>query len=327
MKDKKISVGFSGSSEDLKKILEASEDLFSVYTGGLSGKIAGGRPDYLSSLDELKRNSELAHSYGVNYEIALNAPCGLESKENKQWWASIIEYFKEIESCGVDYIIASHPFIMQAVKENTNMKIVTSTICEITTARSAMYYESMGSDVIIPSMNANYDMEALEQMKNCLKKASLRIMVNEHCLGDCPWRRFHHNHYAHHNEELEYHINCKSLFYKNPYLMLTNNYIRPEDIHRYEAITKEFKIVGRLKPINELVNIIQAYSKEEYRGNSVKLTDLGLAEHFNIPNEQLSDLFDKKIHCNKICKDCGYCIELYEAITKNSGMKSIGNSF
>lgn len=318
MKGKKISVGFSGSSEDLEKILDSSEELYSVYTGGLAGKIAGGRPDYLNALDVLEKNGKLAHARGVKYEIALNAPCGLESKENKPWWEDIISYLKELEACGVDYIIASHPFIMQAVKENTGMQVVASTICEVTTARSAMYYESIGADVIIPSMNANYDMESLERMRDSLQHASLRIMVNEHCLGDCPWRRFHHNHYAHHNEEFEYHVNCKSLFYKNPYLMLTNNYIRPEDIHRYEKITNEFKIAGRLKPIDELVKIIQAYSKEEFSGNSVELTDSGLANHFNIPNEQLQGLFDKKIHCNKICKDCGYCIRLWESIKRSA---------
>lgn len=314
MKDKKISVGYSGSTEDLERILNSSEYLYSVYTGGLAGKIAGGRPDYLKSLDVLEKNSAMAHSHGVKYEIALNAPCGLETKENKQWWDDIKSYLKELEACGVDYVIASHPFIMQAVKENTNMMIVASTICEITTARSAIYYETIGADIIIPSMNVNYNMEALEQMKGSLNKATLRIMVNEHCLGDCPWRRFHHNHYAHHNEELEYHMNCKSLFYKNPYLLLTNNYIRPEDIHRYEKITNEFKIVGRLKPTDDLIEIIQAYSKEQYEGNSLKLLDLGLSKHFCIPNGQLEGLFHKKMHCNKICSECGYCTELYESI-------------
>lgn len=318
MKGKKISVGFSGSTEDLEKILNLSEELSSVYTGGLAGKIAGGRPDYLKSLDTIEKNGKLAHAREVKYEIALNAPCGLESKENKSWWEDIIRYLKELEMCGVDYIIASHPFIMQAVKENTDMKVVASTICEAATVRSAMYYESIGADVIIPSMNINYNIEVLEQMRDSLEHASLRIMVNEHCLGDCPWRRFHHNHYAHHNEEFEYHVNCKSMFYKNPYLILTNNYIRPEDIHRYETITNEFKIVGRLKPIDTLVRIIQAYSKEEFKGNSVELTDLGLAKYFSIPNDQLDGLFDKKIRCNKVCKNCGFCMELWDLITKSA---------
>lgn len=314
MEKKEISVGYSGKSEDLDLLLSSCHQLFSVYSGGLAGKIAGGRPLYLNNLDSLASNCEKAHKKGVKYEIALNAPCGLESRTNKEWWEDICNYLKELEQCGVDYIIASHPFIMQTVKDSTNMKVVASTICEIMTARSAVYYEKIGADVIIPSMNANFNLKALEEMKSALTSAKLRIMVNEHCLGDCPWRRFHHNHYAHHNEEFEYHVNCKTTFYKNPQLLLTNNYIRPEDIQNYEKITSQFKIVGRLNPIQDLIEIIQAYEKESYDGNCVKLFDLSLMNQFNIPNKMLDGLFERKVTCNKICDQCGQCLKLWNEI-------------
>ena len=311
--NKKISVGYSGSEEDMDKLLASSDCLYSIYTGGLAGKIAGGRPHYLKSLDTLAQKCEKAHKIGVKYEIALNAPCGLELKSNKEWWDDIKRYLRELEDCGVDYIIASHPFIMQSVKENTDMKVVASTICEIMTPRAAEYYESLGADVIIPSMNVNFDLETLEVMGNNLKNATLRIMVNEHCLGDCPWRRFHHNHYSHHNEEFEYHVNCKTQFLNNPYLLLTNNFIRPEDLKRYEKITCEFKIVGRLTPIDDLIEIVKAYTNESYDGNSVKLFDLGLSKHFYISNASLDQLFEKKAACDKLCHSCRYCMNLWES--------------
>lgn len=314
MKKKEISVGYSGKAQDLDLLLDSCKDLYSVYTGGLAGKIAGGRPLYLDSLDTLADNCAKAHKKGVSYEIALNAPCGLESKSNTEWWEKIRSYIRELEQCGVDYIIASHPFIMQTVKEHTNMKVVASTICEIMTGRSASYYEKIGADIIIPSMNVNYNMKALEEIKESLDHAILRIMVNEHCLGDCPWRRFHHNHYSHHNEEFEYHVNCKTMFYKNPYLLLTNNYIRPEDIHNYEKLTHQFKVVGRLNPINDLIEIIQAYENESYDGNCVKLFDLSLEKQFNVPNKMLEGLFERKIKCNKLCDKCGNCNRLWNEI-------------
>lgn len=305
-----FSVGYNGRLEDLKRIVAASDKIGYVYTGGLAGKIAGGRPQYLKSMDALAEQVDFAHKNGIKFEIALNSPCGFESKSNKKWWDEIKKYIKDLESNGIDSITVSHPFLMQIVKENTNMILNVSTICEISTVRSALYYEQLGADVITPSMNVNYDLETLELMSKKLKKAKLKIMVNEHCLGDCPWRRFHHNHYAHSNVEFDYHYHCKSLFLQYPYLLLTNNSIRPEDIDRYFEITESFKIVGRLVPIDDLIMRIKAYSRRYYKGNYVALFDTGLSRIFSIPNEELDDLFSHKVKCNKICEECGYCIEL-----------------
>ncbi len=310
----RLSVGYNAGPGDLQWLLNASDCLYSVYTGGLAGRIAGGRPQYLSELDTLKENVKMAHEKGVKYEIALNAPCGLEPKSNTVWWKDISDYLKLLEACGVDYIIASHPFLMKQVKEKTHMKVVASTICEITTVRSALYYEEIGADVIIPGMNVNYDLKMLESMRSKLKNAGLRIMVNEHCLGDCPWRRFHHNHYAHSNEERDYHINCKTLFFTKPYLFLTNNFIRPEDIKNYLDITHDFKIVGRLVPLPDLLLRVKAYSEGTYDGNSIELVDSDLAKFFSISNRKLSGLFEKKSQCDRLCDDCRYCIDLCDRI-------------
>ena len=305
-----LSVGYTANIENLKRILDCSENIASVYTGGLAGKISGGRPDYLQELDTLRKCVGLSHDRGVLCEIALNAPCGLQPKSNTGWWDGIREYLSELEDCGVDYVIASHPFLMKLVKEKTGMKLVASTICEIATARAAAYYEDIGADIIIPSMNVNYEMEALRRMKSNLKRAKIRIMLNEHCLGDCPWRRFHHNHYSHSNEELDYHFNCKTQFLTKPYLLLTNNAIRPEDLINYFDITHDFKIVGRMVPIEDLLSRIKAYSRGQYDGNYVSLFDSSLSRHFNIPNDALDGLYAHKINCSKLCEDCGYCMEL-----------------
>lgn len=310
MEDIRLSVGYSAGPDDLERLLDASDCLHSVYTGGLAGRIAGGRPQYLSELDTLKESVKLAHEKGVKYEIALNAPCGLEPKSNTAWWQDIRDYLKQLEACGVDDIIASHPFLMKLVKETTGMKVVASTICEINTVRSALYYEEIGADVIIPGMNANYDLKTLEGMRSKLKNAALRIMVNEHCLGDCPWRRFHHNHYAHSNEERDYHFQCKTRFFTKPYLFLTNSFIRPEDLGNYLHITRDFKIVGRLVPLPDLLARVKAYSEGAYEGNSIELVDSGLAKHFYIPNLELDGLFAKKKQCGRLCDDCRYCIDL-----------------
>lgn len=311
-----FTVGFSGNTYDLEQLLDASKKINSVYTGGLKNMISGGRPQYISSMKEIEDFVSVAHRYHVNFEIAINAPCGIEDTTNKKWWNEIRDYLKELELLGVTGIIASHPFIISAVKALTHLKVIASTICEIQSCRSALYYEDIGADVIIPSMNCNYNLQLLNEMKNCLKKSSLRLMVNEHCLGDCPWRRFHHSHYAHSNYELDYHIKCKKTYWDNPYLLLTNSVIRPEDLIHYEGIINNFKIVGRQIPIESLTKIVKAYDKNYYDGNYVDLFDIKIAPHFYISNQELNNLFTYKSSCHVHCHKCSLCKELYEN-TKN----------
>ncbi len=311
-----LSVGYNGSIEDLKRILDSSDKVKSVYTGGASDIIRGGRPQYVESLRILEDQLRLAKRREILFEIALNAPCGFRDFSDKRWWQRLKEYVKELEDMGIDGIIVSHPFLMDLIKSYTQLKITVSTICEIMSARSALFYEELGADVIIPSMNLNMNIAELKLMKRSLKTAHIRLIVNEHCLGDCPWRRFHHAHYSHSDVEIDYHVHCKKTYLNSPYLLLTNNVIRPEDLCFYEHITNDFKIVGRLVPINDLIKRIKAYEAQYFDGNYVELFDTRLSSIFNIPNRALDGLIEKKIHCNKVCKECDFCKELYDSIEK-----------
>jgi peptidase U32 len=306
-----FSIGFNGSLSDLEQILQTNAAIESLYSGGLHGIIAGGRPQYADSINKIKQCIDLAHENNILYEIALNSPCGLHEHSDTDWWNSILDYLKLLEDCGTDRIIASHPFIIDIVKSKTKMQVVASTICEINEGRMAEYYENIGADIIIPSMNINFKLNKLAEIKSMLKHAKIRIMLNEHCLGDCPWRRFHHSHYAHSNQEYDYHINCKKLFMKAPYLILTNNCIRPEDINQYQNITDNFKIVGRLVDIKKLCKRIVAYEEQSFDENYVDLCDEGLANVSYIANKKLTDLFIHKSTCQFDCKKCGYCEKLY----------------
>lgn len=309
-----FSIGFNGNKRDLDRILSTGAQIESVYSGGLVNMIAGGRSQYADSIEQLTEVISFAKKEGVKYEIALNSSCGLHQKSDSQWWEKISDYVKALEYSGVDRIIASHPFIISLIKAKTSMEIVASTICEITEPRMAAYYEDLGADIIIPSMNVNYNLDKLNKIKRILKKARLRIMLNEHCLGDCPWRRFHHSSYAHGNYEFDYHVNCKKKFLQNHYLVLTNNCIRPEDMHNYFNITNNFKIVGRLVDIDLLIDRILAYQNQSYTGNYVNLSDENLSKVIYIPNKVLKNLFEHKSRCDFICDECEYCKELCMAM-------------
>lgn len=317
--DTRFCVGYSGKFDDLKQIIDASSKVTSVYTGGLTGRIAGGRPSYMDTFDELTRQVQFAHLKNVEVELALNAPGGVPDGTDTTWWGNLTRYLADLEKTGVDSLIVSHPLIMAQVKSKTKLKLSVSTVCEITTARSALYYENMGADTIIPSMNANLDLDALRLMKKSLKHAKLRIMINERCLGDCPWRTAHffQNSERDTNQKYtydQYYLNCHRMFYENPWMLLSNNAIRPEDLRFYEDIISDFKIVGRLAPIEDTLTRIKAYSEASFNGNFVQLLISQFKKVINIPNKSLEGLIEKKFTCDKVCDACHHCKNLFERI-------------
>jgi collagenase-like PrtC family protease len=312
-------VGYNGRRSGLERLLGFRSRIRSVYTGGLKSMIRGGRSQYIEDLDQLACQIRLAREQGISFELALNAPCGIPSISETVWWKKFRSHVGDLESLGVDGLVLSHPFLIETVKNHSNLRVTVSTICEIATVRSALYYESMGADNIVPSVNLNMRPKLLARIKDALKHAALTLMLNEHCLPDCPWRRFHYNHLAHADTFEEYHIHCKKLFLKKPYLSIANNVIRPEDLHRYLGITDRFKVVGRNVPTDDLLERVAAYAEGSYDGNYLSLSDdRQLSRWFHVPNKALDGLWERKTTCPQECESCGYCIGMAERLMKTT---------
>lgn len=314
----KLDVGYRGLLNDLKRILDY-ETVKSVYTGGIKNIIAGGRGQYVNSLNDLEKQASYAHSKNVRVNLALNAPCNVPCKSDGNWWTTVRTYFKDIESVGVDGVIISHPFLMELVKDHTDMQLIVSTICDVRNGRVALYYENIGADVLVPSMNVNWDFNALGSIKESCKKMKLRIMVNEPCLPDCPWRSFHYSHMSHGISNggfsnRDYLSKCFRAYFDRPELFLMNSVIRPEDIYLFNDFTFEFKIVSRLCIIDKTLKMIEAYSGGKYSGNLLDLLDLDFGDKIFIDNSKLDGLANFKSKCFQNCYKCRKCTDLYEEI-------------
>ena len=316
----KLSVGFNGNLDLLEKMYEDKENkIGTLYTGGYLKEVTSGRYQHSESERELEKIVKAVHDKNSRLAVTLNSPCNVPPLSEKQWWENVKKYLKHLESIGVDTAIIAHPFIMSLAKENTNLSIAASIICDINTPRGALYYEDMGADVIVPSSSINYDLDQLKKIKLNLKRAKLSLLVNEACLGNCPWRRFHQNSLSHADRngyDLDYAMSCTNLYEKKPYMMLTNNVVRPEDLKEYEGISDMFKLVGRTTDEETLLKMIHAYSTESYHGNLVEIVDKEFSEFINLPNDQLNSLFEQKANCIKNCQNCSKCKTLYRKLTK-----------
>lgn len=316
-------VGYKGNLDHLVRILDVSDKVGSVYTSGLGGFIGAGRPQFLESMREIEVQARRAHARGVQFEVALNGSTGFRDRWDTKWWGTLAGYLRDLATAGVDAVVVSHPLLIELAREHTDLRVVVSTICEVATARAARHYERLGGHVIVPSMNVNMNLKELRLMKETLTTATLRIMLNERCMDECPWRRAHFDQNSSVTQNTNrmdyYYMNCMRLYLRQPYLLLANNTIRPEDLHHYKSITSRFKILGRVGTLEDLLVRIKAYSEERFDGNYVRLIISEFTDQINIPNRALDGLIERKWECGRICESCRHCIELAESIVGHGG--------
>ena len=187
----------------------------------------------------------------------------------------------------------------------------------------------MGADIIIPDTNVNRDLEMLSEMKRSTG-AEIKLMLNQGCLYECPFERFHAVYVSHKSVEASgapdsaevlkvFFQNCSRMVDENRGYVFQSPWIRPEDMREYERITSGFKIVGRSNP--KWVTISQSYMQESWDGNLFELMDASIrffaAKHSAyIDNKHLGkyDFFNTVTACGHKCRSCTYCAELAEKL-------------
>jgi len=309
----RFTVGTTGELADLERLLDASERIAGVYTGPPMGCLGGGRRQHAASWWALGTFAARAHARGVRVEIAFNAP-DVPTRDHRSWWTTAEDDLRALEGAGVDGVIVAHPFLLEAARAVSGLTVAVSTIAEVKSARMAGWWASLGADRIVLSAEMNKDPEAIRRTRRSLPASvALTLMANEHCLGGCPWRPGHYLCTAKSDRELDYHMKCKGSFAIEPWRVLANNTVRPEDIHLYTGLVDEVKILGRAAPIDLVIERVRAYDSGVYEDNYVRLIDHRLAEHIQVPNAALEGLLEHQWRCGFTCHNCSYCANRYAA--------------
>ncbi len=305
-----FTVGYSGHRADLVQLVEVTERLRGVYTGPPPGALGGGRRQRVAGLRDLAGQAAFARDRGLRFEVTLNGP-DVASGDDGDWWRSVEADMVALEQAGVSGLILSHPLLLSLAKERTGLAVTVSTIAEVASVREARWWVARGADALVPSVEVNKRPEVLGRLRKHLPALRLTLMVNEHCLGGCPWRAGHYLCTAKGGRELDYHLQCKTEFRREPWMVLANNAIRPEDVNRYAGLVDELKVLGRTDPIDVLVARLRAYDEGRWAGNYVALLDPNLARYVQVPNEALDELLPQQWACDFTCQACRFCERLY----------------
>jgi collagenase-like PrtC family protease len=164
--------------------------------------------------------------------------------------------------------------------------------------------------------------------------AQIKLMVNEGCLFRCPFRKFHFNYISHKSRKPEmkqgvkaednvFSLNCLQLSKSDLSQILKSCWIRPEDLGKYEQVTRYFKIVGRTSSKSMLLRSIEAYMQESWNGDLLELMagnlySLGMSHLMHVDNKSLDEagFFQKITSCDKECSECDYCSTLIGNLVK-----------
>lgn len=320
----KIYAPHIGHLEGLEDLLENTKDIYGVYMAGTPDYVGTGRTNLSApGLEEISEQTEYAHEKGVKMEIVLNSSCMGGLHLTPEGYNKINWYFEQLNNIGIDSITVAEPYFVEMLAKDFDMEVVVSVLSFVDSPQKAEFYEELGADTIVIDPVVNRDFPKLEAIKDSTS-CGLKLLVNEGCLYQCPFRYAHFNFFSHANGpgpklsvlDDYYYYKCLSLRINDPQQLIKSPWIRPEDLKEYKHITDTFKIGGRTHFVNWILNNVQAYSNESYDGNLMDLLDCpkDIRDLFHIPNKELDGAISQWKQCGKVCVKCGYCKRLTEKI-------------
>ena len=164
--------------------------------------------------------------------------------------------------------------------------------------------------------------EISRQCHRSFPGVKLTLLANEGCLDRCPFKLTHDAQIAFANTGLianETHatnleLGCIRELTAHPAELFKSPFIRPEDLHHYKGMVEVIKLCGRTLGPAFLQRVVRAYADRQYEGNLLDLVDTmeWLAKRLHLANEELpADFLTKLAGCDKNCRACLYCQELY----------------
>ncbi len=274
------------------------------------------------TIDDAKKVIEFCNNNGFKSNMLLNSSCEGAEWYSPQTVSKTLFLVKKMKDLGLSEITITNPIYIQKIKkECPDLKVTASVISEIGSVQRARFFEELGADAFVPDRDINRNLELLKDIKDATSM-EMTLMVNEGCLFRCPVRNVHYNfisHWSKLNKEkyTDFPTNyCIALRGQKPEELLKMQFILPQHLRFYRKIASSFKIVGRTRALQEILQMTRAYLEETFQGNLLDImssaTPLVKNKYsYNIPTEFLDDAFFKKVTgCKKNCTKCHYCSEL-----------------
>ena len=248
--------------------------------------VGGGRPSYMLSRLSSRRFQEhvrLARTLGIDFNYLLNAACLDNLEFTRRGQRAINLILGWLGESGVASITVSVPYLLELIKHRfPQFKVKVGVFTRVATVQQAKFWEALGADCItLDPLTVNRDFKTLVAIRASVA-CDLQLIANSDCLLFCPLAGYHMVGLSHASQRrhgaalpLDYcFLACTAAKLDDPVHYVRSNWIRPEDVARYEAIGyARLKILERGAPTKVMVQRVGAYATRHYDGNLLDLID------------------------------------------------------
>lgn len=334
----KLIVGYQLRDNDrfVERIIHWRERIGEVYYSWPG--IANGRSTQFKkygfseweALDRQREDLKQLSEAGIAFNLLLNGNCYGAETLARSFYQKIGDL---IDTLGTEYglssITTASPVIARFVKQNfPNLEVRASVNMEIGTREGVEYLaDVMDGFYVKREMNRRID-EVKAFSEVCRKMGKkVYLLANSGCLNYCSARQFHDNMVSHEAELMrmdnafEFNGMCRHFLEREETrrrILQISNWIRPEDLHRYEALVDGAKLATRVSEHPEM--ILDAYASGRFTGNLLSLMEPDFSAQYypqvlnagRLPE----DFFAQMSSCTRNCEQCGYCERTFDRIVE-----------
>ena len=284
----KFSVGLPQNNfEFVNYIIQNSKNIYEVYFSW--GDFPNGRSNQIQSdqyttwelMDVQRKMLNILSSADVPLNMLFNANCYGKDSQSKAFFNKIgetIDYVKRMY--GLKSITTTSPLIAKFAKNNfETIEVRASVNMEIGTVEGMQYLSKyFDSFYMKREYNRNYERISLLKKWCDENDKKLFMLANSGCLNYCSVHNFHDNLVAHEYEisQMDNAYNfcgmCKEFLQSEENcrkLPEYTNFVRPEDIYKYDGIFEAAKLATRVH--NNPKMVLDSYIRGKYVGDILKL--------------------------------------------------------
>jgi collagenase-like PrtC family protease len=244
--------------------------------------VGGGRPSYMGtplSAADLRAYVAILQRHGIAFNYLLNSSCLGNREWTRRFQRRISSLLDRLQQWGITWLTVSTPFLLELIKTRfPSFRVKVGIYAQVDTLKRAKFWEDLGADAInLESFSINRDLPRLATIRKAVR-CDLQLIANHPCLPNCALQPYHQNGIAHgsdgsRNLFIDYcFLRCSRMRLADPSLFIKSAWIRPEDLHVYEAMGYEtFKLLERGMPSEDLLKRVRAYSDRRFDGNLAEI--------------------------------------------------------
>ncbi|MBN1492820.1 MAG: U32 family peptidase [Candidatus Omnitrophica bacterium] len=323
----KFSIGYNHDAQLLDLLSSYQENIEALYFPAPvqyigSGRITSPAHNYTQEIPNIIAKCT---SLNITSQLLLNATCEGGVGLDKRYFERLVDYIKELRDMGLGSVVVTNPVYISKIRTHiSDIRIESSVNCYVKTVEHAVYLKELGVDVLTIDRDINRNIPLIKQIKE-RTALKIRLMLNEGCLRNCPYRVMHYNNLSHHSsitdkvaEGIAADNPCTEIYERKKEKVFSVPFIPPEALNYYESFIDYYKLSTRVFPTNRIQLCLESYINREFNGNLLELLDspgLVYFEYIDYKTLRDSDFFNAMIACDGNCSACRYCTMLAHKAT------------